>query len=213
MSNQQESKPIEFRDEDGKRSVLRAHRDHGESSAATVADLVAALRANDEVRTEVLDELGHREEVEQRMVMGLTARAEAAEAKVAELERQNDPAYDATDAAHPAWWRGHDNGAKGMAERVASLQARLDVVREDRRLQRVRATDAEIALDKLQAQLREREEAIRRLLEYPFDLRGEVGSLLYDALRRCVESAPLPPQQLRHRDDDSPDAQGNDGDT
>lgn len=28
---------------------------------------------------------------------------------------EDDPESDATDAAHPAWWRGHDSGARGVA--------------------------------------------------------------------------------------------------
>jgi len=30
--------------------------------------------------------------------------------------RKDDPDMDATDGAHPAWWRGHDNGAAGMTK-------------------------------------------------------------------------------------------------
>lgn len=48
---------------------------------------------------------------------------ELAESK-AECERLRDnPSDDATDAAHPAWWRGHDNGANGMAKLVEKLRA------------------------------------------------------------------------------------------
>lgn len=39
-----------------------------------------------------------------------------AEARRAEIEKANDPIWDATDGAHPAWWRGHDNGAEGTAK-------------------------------------------------------------------------------------------------
>ncbi len=152
-TNQQASKPIEF-ERGGHVLRLEVRRYATEHvGLATIVDIVAALSANPELTAACADGLS-------RHTGELRERAEAAEA---ELERQNDTAYDATDGAHPAWWRGHDNGVKGMAERVASLQARLDVVREDRRLQRVRATDAEIALDKLQAQLREREEELARL--------------------------------------------------
>lgn len=41
-----------------------------------------------------------------------------------ELE-STKPTWDATDAAHPCWWRGHDNGAKGMAKLVEELRAKL----------------------------------------------------------------------------------------
>jgi hypothetical protein len=47
------------------------------------------------------------------------------EKKIAQLEDQNDPQWDCTDAAHPAWWRGHDNGAKGMVEVKAKLERQL----------------------------------------------------------------------------------------
>jgi hypothetical protein len=35
------------------------------------------------------------------------------------------PEFDGTDGAHPAWWRGHDDGAKGMAKLVEELRAKL----------------------------------------------------------------------------------------
>lgn len=34
---------------------------------------------------------------------------------------RDDPEDDATDAAHPAWWRGHDNGAEGTAKLLAKV--------------------------------------------------------------------------------------------
>lgn len=36
-----------------------------------------------------------------------------------------DPQWDATDAAHPAWWRGHDHAAKKFEELVSGLRAKL----------------------------------------------------------------------------------------
>lgn len=41
-------------------------------------------------------------------------------ARIASLVRakhamRDDPSFDATDAAHPAWWRGHDHGALKIA--------------------------------------------------------------------------------------------------
>ncbi len=76
-------------------------------------------------------------------------RAEAAEAKVTELQAGN--------------WK-----VECEALRVTELAHWA----ENRRLER--------QVTSLQAQLRERKEAIRRLLAYPFDLRGQVGSLLHD---------------------------------
>lgn len=76
------------------------------------------------------------------------------------------PECDATDVAHPAWWRGHDNGAKGMAELVERLRAELGQVRQDARelvtktrhiikkhgISSVTADDAEALCEKLSAQ-------------------------------------------------------------
>lgn len=44
-----------------------------------------------------------------------------ARARVAELERNanDDPELDATDAAHPAWWRGQEQGAAAVCLRIA----------------------------------------------------------------------------------------------
>jgi hypothetical protein len=41
------------------------------------------------------------------------------------LRSGDDPRFDATDAAHPAWWRGHDRGAAGMRELVEKLKDEL----------------------------------------------------------------------------------------
>lgn len=32
--------------------------------------------------------------------------------------------FDATDGAHPCWWRGHDNGARGMEAKLKKQHAR-----------------------------------------------------------------------------------------
>lgn len=59
--------------------------------------------------------------------------AEVADAILAALARwtlvpNDDPQWDATDGAHPAWWRGDDHGyARGQAE-IARLRAALDGV-------------------------------------------------------------------------------------
>lgn len=37
------------------------------------------------------------------------------------LRMIDDPEFDATDAAHPAWWRGCDHGCKQMAIRVQKI--------------------------------------------------------------------------------------------
>lgn len=52
---------------------------------------------------------------------------ECARAAYAELERQgligihDDPNMDATDGAHPAWWRGEEYGAMSVARRVLEM--------------------------------------------------------------------------------------------
>ena len=42
----------------------------------------------------------------------------------------DDPLLDATDGAPPAWWRGHDNGAKGMLAAKAKLEAAVSMWRD-----------------------------------------------------------------------------------
>ncbi len=93
------------------------------------------------------------------------------------------PEFDCTDAAHPCWWRGHDNGARGMeaklkkehAREIAELQAELDrrhSVRYDEVItelrdrawrERVRREDAERQVTELRAHY-EAELAVARSL-------------------------------------------------
>lgn len=35
----------------------------------------------------------------------------------------DDPIWDATDGAHPAWWRGHDHAAQKMQEALDKARA------------------------------------------------------------------------------------------
>lgn len=37
--------------------------------------------------------------------------------------------FDATDAAHPAWWRGNDAGCRGALSLVARLRAEVDALK------------------------------------------------------------------------------------
>jgi chromosome segregation ATPase len=78
---------------------------------AVVDDLAAAIRERDQARADV-------------------ARVEAERASLAaslRYERQAaGPEWDATDAAHPAWWRGHDHGAAGMARALEEARAERD---------------------------------------------------------------------------------------
>ena len=45
----------------------------------------------------------------------------AQEVKELRSRPKDDPESDATDGAHPAWWRGHDNGARGVALALIKL--------------------------------------------------------------------------------------------
>jgi hypothetical protein len=37
------------------------------------------------------------------------------------LEEKDNPAFDGTDGAHPAWWRGQDAGAKGVIKALTQV--------------------------------------------------------------------------------------------
>lgn len=51
----------------------------------------------------------------------VTARdRDKAEAELAKLRALDDPDMDATDGAHPAWWRGHDHTAKVFGEKLVA---------------------------------------------------------------------------------------------
>jgi len=55
----------------------------------------------------------------------------AAVAEAAKEALADNPDFDATDGAHPAWWRGHDHGARGMAAALyAARAARIAAVAE-----------------------------------------------------------------------------------
>ncbi len=42
------------------------------------------------------------------------------------LRALDDPEFDGTDFAHPAWWRGHDDTVASMSERVSRILDGLD---------------------------------------------------------------------------------------
>ncbi len=44
----------------------------------------------------------------------------------------DDPIFDATDGAHPAWWRGHDYVTERWKERVQALEAQLQERTQER---------------------------------------------------------------------------------
>lgn len=41
----------------------------------------------------------------------------------------DDPSLDATDAAHPAWWRGTDHAAARWAERTRKAERERDIIK------------------------------------------------------------------------------------
>lgn len=55
-------------------------------------------------------------------ILSLTpAEVAAREAAAAEAMRADDPQRDATDAAHPAWWRGNDHGVEAVVKIVNGI--------------------------------------------------------------------------------------------
>lgn len=42
------------------------------------------------------------------------------------IVQEDDPSWDSTDAAHPAWWRGQDHATKKWSARVGSLKSERD---------------------------------------------------------------------------------------
>lgn len=101
----------------------------GEELAAIRARLVNVEHRTDRTWAEV-DALSLLRMVDElrAVVQGNEQRLKAAWQREDALRAQlssTDPEHDATDAAHPCWWRGHDNGAKGMAELVERLRAKL----------------------------------------------------------------------------------------
>jgi hypothetical protein len=95
----------------------------------------------------------------------LLVRSEALENELARRPK-DDPLFDATDGAHPAWWRGHDDGVRGATERVVDAlekppskgvvgYAPLQLVIEDiHRLRNISSADKE-TIGKLEAEVAE----------------------------------------------------------
>ncbi|RPJ36949.1 MAG: hypothetical protein EHM35_07260 [Planctomycetaceae bacterium] len=68
----------------------------------------------------------------------------ALSSNVSDLLRQLEstkPEWDATDGAHPCWWRGHDNGADGMRAALADARRLLQLNRDYRHSDRTTKDD------------------------------------------------------------------------
>lgn len=76
---------------------------------------------------------------------------------------RDEPDLDATDGAHPAWWRGHDNGAKGMLEVKAKLEKRVAELLEALRLSILREFGLHARAEKAEAELAEARAEIGRI--------------------------------------------------
>jgi len=109
------------------------------------------------------------------------ARVEAERASLAAALRYErsaaDPEWDATDGAHPAWWRGHHHGASSMALALESARAEVQRLKADRdaatrrhrgEVQRLKAA---LAVARLDADEAEQEAA---------DLRGRLGRMPWE---------------------------------
>lgn len=94
---------------------------------ATHADLIAAGYVPSTASTSAVEWA----ELERRVAAAEKDR-DALRAELASLQASLDPSADATDGAHPAWWRGHDDGAKGMTALVEKLRAELAEVKAER---------------------------------------------------------------------------------
>lgn len=73
------------------------------------------------------------------------------ESKVNVTRDGDDPSWDGTDAAHPAWWRGNDAGVDGavmVIEKVLSGEEPRGFVNH-KRLQQLRLRVAALVSDKL----------------------------------------------------------------
>jgi hypothetical protein len=85
--------------------------------------------------------------------LGHDEEAEALDAYVERVDR-DEPLFDATDGAHPAWWRGHDYTARRFGDLVSRLRA------AEKERERLRATLSRV-LGKLEAVLEEDHELAR----------------------------------------------------
>jgi len=159
----------------------------------------------------------------------VTAALEAAAATApgeTELLAPDRPEYDATDAAHPAWWRGHDNGCKGAIELVRkrtreiteclaedligrSLAGLLDMLELEVTCEYERAETAEALLRERQAVCEELQEANNAQAALLREREGEGEALteVIAAARRMADwiNLMLPPQgsDLRISPEDS----------
>jgi hypothetical protein len=192
---------IEF-ERDGRRLHLRVGDSDGVvpyiRERATSADLIAALSSNAELREQVLGAFWSPAEVTENaeraaklwQAIGepsLRKRAEAAESDLDFLAN-----HMSTD-----WTNRTDAGGKAMLRlQSAELQAeelrgKLETVKEDRRLQRVRAADAETALTEARAELERvklKAEAWSELEEWVMGLSGSATRSTAEIMRAMARA-------------------------
>ena len=109
-------------DPDTLRVVLAAFN----AEAEALASVREALPDLADVIVEIDDQRAHTsaayDEIRDGWHRERRAAAEA-RAEIARLSVTDDPIYDATDGAHPAWWRGHDHAAVKMREALDGARA------------------------------------------------------------------------------------------
>lgn len=141
----------------------------------------------------------------------------------ARLEERDDPQWDATDGAHPAWWRGEDYGVteacrmilevingkpagpgrsshelfQTTRERVAALRDELTEERATREKAEAEATHYRRERDRLKAKLDEERESDRESLDMFRRVRDERDQLRKDFEREQARYE----EQFRHGTD------------
>jgi hypothetical protein len=99
------------------RASERAAQERATTAEARVVELEAELARSQKMLDICGAVHGHN--------VRLKSDRDEARTKLAALEAQLSPENDATDAAHPAWWRGHDAGTRGMTGLAEKLKAKL----------------------------------------------------------------------------------------
>jgi Arc/MetJ family transcription regulator len=86
---------------------------------ATEEEILACGYVRERQALTALDRLiATREEEAYQLALRDTLRAGMSRQEAQRSPEGDDAQWDGTDAAHPAWWRGHDDGSRGMAEKL-----------------------------------------------------------------------------------------------